>query len=123
MKTIIAGLRGVTDFSFVELAIKESGFAITEVVSGNARGVDKLGELWAVRNNISIKLFIPRWRAIDGSIDKRAGLVRNAEMAQYADALVAVWDGRSKGTKHMIYIAKARGMQVYVLNVTDQKRL
>lgn len=110
MKTIIAGSRGVTDYNIVLEAIKQSGFEITEVVSGTARGVDKLGERYAVENVIPITRFVPDWN----KHGKRAGFLRNAEMGDYADALVAVWDGESRGTKQMIDYAIKKGLKVFV---------
>ena len=98
MKVIIAGSRDITDKKIVEGAIKESGFEITELVCGMARGIDIIGFDWAKLNNIPIKRFYPNWRRFY----KAAGKVRNKEMALYADALIAAWDEKSKGTKHMI---------------------
>lgn len=110
MKCIIAGSRDITDCGLVEKAIADSGFEITEVVSGTARGVDRLGERWAREHRIPIKRMPADWK---GS-GKRAGYYRNEGMAMYADALVAVWDFKSRGTQHMIDIAKRKGLKVYV---------
>lgn len=115
MKTIIAGSRNVTDFNQVSFAIKSSGFDITEIVSGAARGVDRLGEKYAEMNNLPVMRFIPDWNALG----KRAGFVRNSQMADYADALVAIWDGTSVGTKHMISDATKKGLKIYV-HVVDK---
>lgn len=116
MKTIIAGGRDITDYSLVERAVAASGFTITEVVSGKARGVDTLGEKWADNHGIPKKPFPAAWR-IGGKLDKAAGLKRNIAMGNYADALVAVWDGKSSGTGHMIRIATVKGLKVFVLRV------
>ena len=110
MKTIIAGSRGINDYRLVCQAIMESKFNITTVLSGTANGVDKLGELWADRHSTPIERYTPDW-AKNG---RSAGIKRNIEMAQDADALVAIWDGKSKGTQHMIRIAKQMGLKVYV---------
>ncbi len=112
MKTIIAGSRSITDINIINKAIEESGFAssITEIVSGEARGVDKLGEQWANENNIPIKGFPAKWKKYGRS----AGVIRNNQMAKYADALVAVWDGVSTGTQDMINRAKAMSLTGYV---------
>lgn len=117
MKTIIAGSRWITDATVVYRAIDLSGFNITEVVSGGARGVDTIGEMWAAYWGVSIKRFPAIWRDKDGQRDLQAGLKRNSEMARYADALIAVWDGRSSGTKHMIDQANYYGLKhIYVYN-------
>ena len=98
MKVIIAGSREITDYGFVATVIKRSGFDITEVVSGTAHGVDRLGEQWAVQNGVPIKYMPADWN-LHG---KAAGPIRNKEMAEYADAAVLVWNGESLGTKNML---------------------
>ena len=113
MKTIIAGSRDIEDFEIVDHAVRSSGFTITEVVSGRARGVDILGEGWASLNNIPIKPFPAKWKE-DGIFDRGAGHKRNAAMAEYADALIAIWDGASPGTRNMINEAAKRGLKLYV---------
>lgn len=108
MKVIIAGSRDIDDICEVEEAIRLSGFKIDEVVSGRAKGVDTLGEVWAKANDVPVALFPANW-----SLGKSAGIIRNIDMADYADALIAVTNG-SRGTAHMIKIAKMRHMPVYV---------
>lgn len=112
MKVIIAGSRGVTDYKAVERAMKRSGFDVTEVFNGGADGVDALGARWARERRIVVRLFIAWWN-VHG---KAAGPMRNEEMAKEADALVAVWDGESRGTMDMIRRAEAHKlpMKVYV---------
>jgi glycerophosphoryl diester phosphodiesterase len=77
--------------------------------------VDRLGETYAVRNKLPIAKFPADW----DKWGKPAGYIRNKEMAQYADALVAVWNGESKGTKHMIDLAKEQGLKVHIHYVKD----
>jgi hypothetical protein len=83
---------------------------IDEVVSGGARGADRLGEEWAAKENIPLRRFPAEW----DRHGKAAGYIRNAEMAEYADKLVAFWDGESRGTKHMIDLALEKGLEVHV---------
>lgn len=113
MKTIIAGSRTVTDPMVVEDAIRKSGFHITEVVSGGCQGVDLIGEGWASENSLHVHRFPADWSTYGLS----AGPRRNATMAEHADALIAVWDGVSRGTKNMIQEARKRGLKVYIHNV------
>lgn len=113
MKVIIAGSRDINDYELVKQAIKESEFHITEVVSGNARGVDQCGEEWAFDFDIPIKMFKPDW----DKFGKSAGIRRNEEMANYADALIAIWDGSSRGTNHMIEYATKKGIDVFVKKI------
>ena len=114
MRVIIAGSRTITDYTTLELAIINSGFTITEVVSGTARGVDQLGEFWAKCNNIPVKQFPADWK---GKYGKSAGMMRNNQMAEYADALIALWDGKSRGTEQMIRKARSLRRHVYVMEV------
>jgi hypothetical protein len=113
VKTIIAGMRDFTNYTEVARAIKLSGFAISEVVSGLAPGVDHSGEIWAADNEIPVMGFKADWNAHG----KAAGPMRNRQMAQYAEALVAVWDGKSRGTKNMIDEANKRGLRIYIHRV------
>ena len=113
MKTIIAGSRTITDYGLVIDAVRDSGFEIHEVVCGMARGVDLLGKRWAQDYGVDVKEFPADWNRHG----KKAGFLRNLEMAEYADALVAVTSG-SLGTAHMIDIARAKGLKVFVSNVT-----
>lgn len=110
MKVIIAGSRTVRDYNIIERAIQNSKFNITEVISGNAKGADALGELYAFNNNIPVKRFPANWNRYG----KKAGYVRNTEMAEYADGLVAIWDGISNGTKHMISHKESHNLNTYV---------
>ncbi len=112
MKLIIAGSRNITDIDIVLKALITLVplNRVKEVVSGTARGVDKLGERWAQTMKVPIKKFPANW----DKFGKSAGYRRNEEMAQYADALLAIWDGESKGTKHMIDLANKYGLKIYV---------
>lgn len=109
MKTIIAGSRTINDPKLVHQAVKDCNWDITEVVCGGAKGIDSLGAEWAKANNIPIKLFPADWN----TFGKRAGIIRNLEMACYADALIAIWDGHSRGTLHMITAAKQYKLRIY----------
>lgn len=115
MKVVIAGSRSITDYNIVKQAIEESGFNITEVVSGTANGVDKLGEKYAIENNIPIKRFPADWNRHG----KSAGYKRNEEMAIYCDAVIAIWDGISNGTRHMINLAAKHNKPVFIGKLTD----
>lgn len=108
MKVIIAGSRDAEDIRYLQYAVVKTMFDITEVVCGGARGADTLGEEWAKANNIPIAYFIPEWK-INNILDRAAGIKRNIKMGDYADALIALWDGQSKGTEQMIqYMNKLR---------------
>ena len=110
MRTIIAGSREGVILQHVEDAIEKSEFEITTVISGTARGADTFGEFWAEANGIPVERFPADWELYG----KRAGFRRNVQMAENADALIAIWDGESKGTQHMINIATQKGLKVFV---------
>jgi hypothetical protein len=112
MRVIIAGSRTITHKEVVEEAVRRSGFQITEVVSGCAIGVDSLGEEVARDLAMPVKQFPADWRRLG----KKAGFLRNQQMADYADALIAVWDGKSRGTQDMVRRARKAGLQVFVHN-------
>lgn len=124
MKTIIAGCRHITTDSIVEEAVRESGFDITEVIEGGQRtragsrivgGVDWLARLWALRNNVPVKTMNADWDLYG----KSAGPRRNAQMAEYGEALIAIWDGQSRGTRDMIKAAERRKLKVFTYLVTS----
>lgn len=89
-----------------------------EFISGKARGADTLGEMFAKEHGYKVKEFPANWTAYG----KSAGYIRNEQMAKYAvsdgnhGVLFAFWDGKSKGTKHMIDLAKKHGLEVNVVN-------
>lgn len=114
MKVIIAGSRSVESYTLVKKAIEASGFEIDVVVSGNAKGVDHWGELYAQQNRIDLVIFPANW----AKYGKSAGIRRNRMMAHYANALIAIWDGQSVGTKHMIECAEGLGLKVFVYNAS-----
>lgn len=109
MKTIIAGSREFNDYKLLCQICKEE--VITEIISGTARGADQLGEKYAEENRIPKKLFPAEW----SKYGKSAGYKRNAEMVKHADALIAFWNGESKGTKHMIDLAKQYNLKTRVV--------
>lgn len=118
MKTIVAGSRTITNYDFVWSSIAACPWHndITEIVSGAAQGVDKMGESYArAHPNIKIKRFPAQWDAFG----KRAGVMRNKDMAEYSDGLILIWDGQSKGSKNMLSEAKKRGLRIF--NVTIQE--
>lgn len=115
MKVIVAGGREFTNYALVEEAIKISGFEISQIVSGKAKGVDTLGEVWALANNVPVEAFPADW----SQHGRAAGPIRNKQMAEYADALIAIWDGESKGTANMIQQARNKKLNVFIYLVKD----
>lgn len=108
--TIVAGSRSVSSLETVEQALLESRMYPTTIVSGAARGADKLGEQLADKYDIKKTIVAADW----DTYGKQAGMIRNTQMAKQADSLIAIWDGRSKGTKHMIDTMSKLSKPVYV---------
>lgn len=118
MKVIIAGSRNITPEQFYNaMELFPDEWDVLEVVSGTARGVDLMGELIAAFHKIPVKRFPADWDEHGLS----AGMLRNAIMADYADALFAIWDGVSKGTKHMIDNATKKGLSVVTILINNNK--
>ena len=110
MRTIIAGSRNCNDYQLLLDAIDECSWTPTVIISGSARGVDTMGEDWAFDHQIPCEKYPAEWNRYG----KSAGYKRNVQMAEKADALIALWDGISPGTGHMIDIAKTKGLAVFI---------
>lgn len=113
MKVIIAGSRYFNDYEKMERLVLSviGGMNDIEIVSGCCRGADRLGERLAKAYGWSIKRFCPDWK-----LGKVAGLIRNTEMAEYADMciLFPVQGAKNNGTRDMYRKAIRKGCKVYV---------
>lgn len=112
MRVIIAGGREFSDYNTLKANVlymlsKQSNIT---VVCGEARGADALGKKLAIEQGWQVASYPADW----DKHGKSAGYRRNELMADNADALIAFWDGKSKGTKHMIDIAHRKGLKVKV---------
>lgn len=114
MKTIIAGSRSLKIDDLLK-AIPLLPFIPTLIISGTAKGIDQEGEKWGKENGIPIQRYPARWDLYGMG----AGFRRNELMASKGEALLAVWDGESSGTSHMISIAKEKGLQVFIYNTKE----
>jgi len=119
MKIIVAGSRGFEDFKLLEESLidiiknklkLEKRNQVT-IVSGTASGADKLGERFAEKYGLVLDQFPADWN----KYGKRAGYLRNKQMALHSDVLVCFWDGKSRGTKHMIEIANEKKLRSFVI--------
>ena len=118
MKLVIAGSRLIDEVKAYEIITREIEHLgikgkITEIVSGGAQGVDLAGEKYAKNNKISVIRFDPDWAQYGAA----AGPMRNKEMAQYGDKLLAIWDGTSKGTKNMMDHMYRKKKHVHLVKV------
>lgn len=113
-RVIIAGGRDFCNYALLEQTMDRLLLNIEDdiaVVCGMARGADSLGEIYAKNRGYDVHPFPAEWN----KYGKSAGYRRNEQMAQNADALVAFWDGKSRGTKHMIDIANRYNLKVRVI--------
>ena len=110
MKTIIAGTRSLTAYPLVCWGVDSSRFEITEVFTGCAPGIDRLAIRWAREHGVPHRLFPTDWLQWGFP----AGATRNIQMANEADAVVAIWNGRCPATRHMIRTARDYGLRLQV---------
>lgn len=113
-RVIIAGGR---DFDNYDLLKRKMDHLLSEtvepiqVVCGQARGADSLGQLYAKDRGYEVRYYPANW----DYYGKKAGMLRNEQMAQNADALVAFWDGKSRGTKNMIENAEKYNLKIRII--------
>lgn len=115
-RVIIAGTRDFKDYELLKsycdymLSNKADSGEEIVIISGGASGADALGEKYAKERGYSLRQFPAQW----DKYGRQAGPMRNREMAANADALIAFWDGKSRGTKNMINEAQKRGLKVSI---------
>jgi hypothetical protein len=113
MKVIIAGGRDFNDYERLKIVcdFTLSNYNNIEVVSGCAKGADELGERYASEKGFKVIKFPAKWE----EHGKSAGPIRNKEMAEYSDACILFWDGKSKGTKSMMNLAVRKKLKLRVI--------
>lgn len=114
MQTIIAGSRTITELKVIEQAVIQSKFKITNIIAGGAKGVDSLAIDFAKLYQYPYLIIPAEWN----KHGKSAGYKRNICMGDIADQLIAVWDGLSHGTKHMIEYMTLKHKPVYVYTLS-----
>lgn len=115
-KVIIAGSRGFSNYKLLreqcnKYLHEKRKTSNVIIVSGHARGADTLGEKYAQDEGFALEIYPAQWK----KLGKQAGYRRNEQMAEVADALIAFWDGSSRGTKHMIDIMNEKNLLVRVV--------
>lgn len=125
---IIAGSRDFTNYEIVKKTLKN--FLISKqtsnkptIICGMARGADMLGYHLAKEFKLPLKEFPADWN----NFGKRAGYIRNEQMAKYAHengngVLFAFWDGKSKGTKLMVELAKKYNLEIHIFNFDGEEQ-
>lgn len=116
IRLCIAGSRTFDDYN--QLVLEAKTFIVEEIktrniiiVSGTARGADSLGEDFGKQFGMTIEEYPADW----DQFGKSAGYIRNKEMAQVSDYALIFWDGKSKGTKHMIDLCNAFNVKIKII--------
>lgn len=121
MNLAIVGSRTFSNYELLENEVNkfivENKFVVDFIISGGAKGADHYGEIYAFRNNIPTKIFLPDW----DKFGKSAGYRRNVEIIDNCNAVIAFWDGVSKGTKHSIDIATDKNKIVKIILLHNEK--
>ena len=119
MKLAVVGSRGFDNYNLLNTYLTKIHLRepITCIVSGGAKGADKLSERWAKENNIPTKIFYPDW----DKFGKRAGFLRNNDIITEADKILACWDGISNGTKNSIELSKRQNKKCHVVYYNEKK--
>ena len=118
-RVIIAGSRGFNDYQILsescDYFLKNKKNVV--IISGHAVGADQLGEQYAKERGYTLEIYPADWKTYGRS----AGFKRNEQMGDIANALIAFWDGKSHGTKHMIEYAKNKGLKIRIYNYGEEK--
>jgi hypothetical protein len=110
MKLIIAGSRDFTDYSLLKAKVRQFCAGVKPIIiSGCARGADRLGERYAREHGLELIQMPADWEEFGNA----AGFVRNEDMLLKCDAVLLFWDGKSKGTQHMARLAIKRGIRMW----------
>lgn len=112
IRVLIAGSRSITAFDLSPYVPANCGL----IISGGAKGIDTVAEEYACANGIEVKILKPDYERFG----RAAPLKRNDEMVELADLVIAIWDGKSRGTKHTIDYAKKIGKEVQVITITTE---
>lgn len=113
MKIAVIGSRGLS----VENLGDFLPAGMSEIVSGGARGIDSLAREYALVNGIKLTEILPEY----GKYGRAAPLRRNLQIIDYADEVIAFWDGRSRGTKHVIEQCRRRGKRITVYVMAEDE--
>jgi len=117
MKTLaVVGSRNFNNYELLKTILDkiQETVGFDKIVSGGAKGADKLAERYAEERNIDIDVIYPMW----DKYGKSAGFIRNKQIWDKCDFGVAFWDGKSKGTKHSFEIAKKQNKECIIVNYT-----
>lgn len=115
MRTAIVGSRGFEDYPYMVECLDNHPVPITKIISGGAKGADKLAEKYAQERGIPVETYLPDY----GHYGKTAPLKRNIQIVEASEQLIAFWDGKSRGTSFTINEARKRDIAVFVMYETQ----
>lgn len=115
MKTAVVGSRSIHSYDIVNSILKQ--YSISSIVSGGAKGIDRLAERYALENNISTTIFKPDYK----QHGRGAAFVRNKQIVLESEIVVAIWDGVSTGTKHALSIANKYDIAYHIWLVENDQ--
>ncbi len=115
MKLAIIGSRSIRQASIENLIPAALRSTVTEIITGGARGVDTLAAEFARKNGYVLSEFPPDYI----KFKNKAPLLRNAQIVEAADAVLAIHDGKSRGTLHTIALAQQAGKPVYLITLVE----
>lgn len=109
---MVSGSRTIKDYDFVANCLEETKklYDYDTILTGGADGVDSFAEFYARMNLINHFIIYPKWK----KHGKKAGIMRNNDMVEMANQGIAIWDGKSKGTKHAIRELSKKGILIKV---------
>jgi len=111
LKIGVIGSRGFNDYKLLKDTLDEYLNDVFLIVSGGAVGADSLGEKWANENSVKTLIIKPDWN----KYGKSAGFIRNTDIVENSDIIIAFWDSLSRGTEDSIKKAREMGREVKII--------
>jgi hypothetical protein len=117
LKLVVAGSRSIKDKEVVfrNIYLCQADICVDQIVCGGAKGVDMAAILWAMKEEVPYTVYLPNYKMYG----KIAPLVRNSKMASYGNALLALWDSKSRGTIHMVSEMRRLDKPVVLISILD----
>ena len=108
LKYAVIGSREFTDYEYLKSIL--TCYKFSSIISGGAKGADCLARRYAIDNNIRLVEFFPDWE----KLGKSAGVIRNRQIVEASDVVIAFWNGMSRGTASSIKIARRANKEVFI---------